>query len=315
MPGIVMVVGSFNQDHVWTCAALPLGGQTVSGNYSSGPGGKGFNQAIAARRAGAETVFATALGADPPADLAIELALCNGLDLRAERVAAPTGCAAVVVDAEGKNQIVVAPGANARLSPAFIAAQGDALQHAAVVLTQLEIAQDAVRAALAAARAQGVRTILNPAPADPNLDCSLLGLADIITPNETEFCALLSAIRGPALAPEALIEIDDAKLHALCRNLSTAIVVITLGAAGCFVSLPSADADGRQFYRVAGLPAEVVDTTGAGDAFNGALAAALAGPLAGDFRAAIVFANRYAARSTERAGAALAMPILPVQAG
>jgi ribokinase len=313
MAGRVVVVGSFNQDHVWTCAALPISGQTVSGSYASGPGGKGFNQAIAARRAGAETVFVTALGADPPADLAIELAHRDGLDLRAERVAAPTGCAAVVVDAEGKNQIVVAPGANARLSTAFIAAQDDALQHAAVLLTQLEIDHHAVRAALAAARAQGVRTILNPAPADPNLDCSLLGLADIITPNETEFCALLSATRGPALAPEALTETDDAELHALCRNLSTAIVVITLGAAGCFVSLPSADADGRQCYRVAGLPADAIDTTGAGDAFNGALAAALAGPLADDFGQAVAFANRYAARSTENAGAALAMPFLTPQ--
>jgi len=314
MAGRVVVVGSFNQDHVWTCAALPISGQTVSGSYASGPGGKGFNQAIAARRAGAETVFVTALGADPPADLAIELARQDELDLRAERVAGPTGCAAVMVDSQGRNQIVVAPGANARLSTAFIAAQGETLHHAAVLLTQLEIDSAAVRAALASARAHGVLTLLNPAPADPTLDLSLLDLADIITPNETEFCALLSAIRGPALAPEALIETEDPALHALCRSLIKGTVVITLGAAGCFVSLPSPDADGRQFYRVAGLPAEVVDTTGAGDAFNGALAAALAGPLAGDFREAIVFANRYAARSTERAGAALAMPLLPVQA-
>ncbi|MDZ4350782.1 MAG: ribokinase [Xanthomonadaceae bacterium] len=313
MAGRVLVVGSFNQDHVWTCAALPIGGQTVSGSYATGPGGKGFNQAIAARRAGAETVFVAALGTDPPADLACELAQRDGLELRAERVAAPTGCAAVVVDAEGRNQIVVAPGANALLTTAFIAAQDDALRHAAVLLTQLEIDRGAVRAALAAARARGVRTILNPAPADANLDCSLLGLADIVTPNETEFCALLSATGGPALRPEALIEIDDAELHALCRSVSAAIVVITLGAAGCFVSLQSVDADGRQYFRVAGLPADAIDTTGAGDAFNGALAAALAGPLADDFGQAVAFANRYAARSTEKAGAALAMPFLTPQ--
>jgi ribokinase len=165
--------------------------------------------------------------------------------------------------------------------------------------------------ALRIARAAGGATILNPAPANADTTADLLALADVLTPNETEFAALLSRHANTRIDPAGVATMDDAGLHALCRRLlPDGTVVLTLGAAGAFVS--HADhrrhGDAHASYRVAGEPADAVDTTGAGDAFNGALAAALAQRPAQPFAAHVAFANRYAALSTETAGAALSMP-------
>ncbi|HBK56207.1 MAG TPA: ribokinase [Xanthomonadales bacterium] len=309
MTGRVVVVGSFNQDHVWTGSQLPAPGQTVSGRYASGPGGKGFNQAIAARRAGAETRLVCALGHDGAAELALALARADGLVLHAERVEAATGCAAVVVDGEGRNQIVVAPGANAALSHAHVLAQADAIERAGVVLAQVEVAPSAVAAALHHARRNGIVTVLNPAPADAEIDRELLTLADILTPNETEFCALLARHAGLDLAPDDIAGLADDRLAELCRRLSAGTVVITLGRHGCLISHGQhRHGDAQAVYRLGPEPVRAIDTTGAGDAFNGALAAALAQHPERPFVHAARFANRYAALSTERPGAALAMP-------
>ncbi|HET7126592.1 MAG TPA: PfkB family carbohydrate kinase, partial [Lysobacter sp.] len=116
----VAVVGSFNVDHVWRVATLPQPGATLSGEYASGPGGKGFNQAMAARRADAATAFVCALGKDSGAQLARALCTGDGIDLRDHACDVPTGTAGIYVDAQGRNEIVVAPGANARLEPGFV---------------------------------------------------------------------------------------------------------------------------------------------------------------------------------------------------
>ena len=308
----VVVVGSYNQDFVWTTDALPAPGATRLGRFAGGPGGKGFNQAVAAARAGAATTFITALGADDTAAGARTLAAAEGIDLRDEVIAGlATGTAGIFVDGEGRNVIVVAPGANAALAPGFVQAQAGAFRDARVVLAQLEVAVDAVQAALDAAGPADALAILNPAPANAGTTDTMLAVADVLTPNETEFAAMLARHADREVDPDTLAARPDADLHALCRVLAPlATVVITLGAAGAFVSHGDATrGDARTAYRVPAERAQAVDTTGAGDAFSGALAAALAcaAPDAA-FADAVRFATRFAGRSTERHGAALAMP-------
>ncbi|MGJ7902649.1 ribokinase [Lysobacter sp. 1R34A] len=309
--GRVVVVGSFNVDHVWSLAALPQPGETLAGRYHTGPGGKGFNQATAAARAGARTSFVCALGEDTGGQLARALAAADGIDLRDLRSAAPTGTAGIYVDADGRNTIVIGPGANAELSAEFVASHDALLGTAQVLLSQLETPVESAEAAFAAARRIGALTVLNPAPADAVASDALWALADVITPNETEFCAQLRQRTGSALDPDTLSALPDAELHAHCRRLlGHGSVILTLGKAGCFVS--HADGalrgDDRAYYRCLAAAVKAVDTTGAGDAFNGALAAALARDPAAPFERQVAYANRYAGLSTERVGAAAAMP-------
>lgn len=309
----VVVVGSFNVDHVWHVAALPRPGETLVGEYRSGPGGKGFNQAVAATRAGAGTSFICALGDDVGAQLARMLAVADGIDLRDARSTLPTGTAGIFVDAQGGNSIVIGAGANGTLSTAFVDQQRGVIEAAAVLLAQLESPLEAITHALRLARRHGVQTLLNPAPSNARTSPELLALADLLTPNETEFAALLARHLDRHIDPATVAGMDDADLHALCRRLlPDGGVVITLGAAGVFVSHADTNrrGDGHHWYRIIAEPVHVVDTTGAGDAFNGALAAALAGAPEAAFIEHIRFANRYAALSTETAGAAQSMPRL-----
>ena len=311
----VFVAGSFNVDHVWRVATLPTAGATLSGTYATGPGGKGFNQAVAARRAGAGTLFACALGDDAGAQLARTLCDADGIDLRAATSDAPTGTAGIYVDAQGRNCIVIGAGANAALDAGAVAHALAGACAGDVVLAQLESPLDAVARALEAGRGAGATVLLNPAPANVAIDETMLVRADILTPNETEFAALLLRHVGERIDSDAVGNLDQRRLHALCRELLPhGSVVVTLGASGCFVSHPDASprGDATAFYRVPADPAQAIDTTGAGDAFNGALAASLAQRPARAFIDHVRFANRYAARSTEQAGAALAMPHMTV---
>ncbi len=311
----VVVVGSFNLDHAWTAASLPRPGETIGGRYASGPGGKGFNQAVAAARAGAGTTFACALGDDDAGAAARAMAQAEGIELRVAGSRSPTGTAGIFVAAHGTNSIVVAPGANADLSPEFIADHAAAIAGAGVLLAQLEVPVPAVRAAMQLARGAGVPTLLNPAPADAPTTPDLLASCDVLVPNETEFAALVHRHLGDAIPAQAVAGLGDATLHALCRQLLPAgRVVVTLGAAGCFVSHPDTAPDHAggggpiAFQRLAAQAVAVRDTTGAGDAFCGALAASLALDRRAPFGHHVRFANRYAALSSERPGAAVAMP-------
>lgn len=311
--GRVVVVGSFNVDHAWRCTELPAPGATLAGEYASGPGGKGFNQAVAAARAGASTTFICSLGDDAGAGLARSLARADGIDLRAQHSEAPTGTAGIFVDAQGRNSIVIGAGANAGLSRAFVASQEAAIAVADVVLAQLESPCPAVAAALRAARSSGAVALLNPAPANAPVPADLLSLCDLVTPNETEFAALLAAHADERIDPGAVAGCDGDSLHAFARRLLPhGSVMITLGGCGLFVSHPAGAlrGDARAWYRIPAEPARVVDTTGAGDACNGALAASMALRPERAFHEHAAFANLYAARSTEQAGAALAMPHL-----
>lgn len=311
MAGRVAVVGSFNVDHVWVAASLPRPGETLAGAYRSGPGGKGFNQAVAAARAGASTDFVCALGDDAGGALARSLAEADAIAVHALSSDVPTGTAGIFVGADGGNSIVIGAGANAALTPAFVAGRRGVIAQSAVVVAQLESPLDAITQALLLAREVRAMAVLNPAPANVAVPAVLLELADVLTPNETEFAALLHAHVGERVDDTAVASLDDATLHALCRRLLPhGTVVITLGAAGCFVSHAAQElrGDADAHARVAGVAARAIDTTGAGDAFNGALAASLAGAPQRPFADHLRFANRFAALSTETAGAAGAMP-------
>lgn len=298
----VIVVGSFNVDHVWRCDALPLRGQTLAGEYSTGPGGKGFNQAIAAARSGGLTTFICSLGDDDGAALARRLAADASLQLVAFDAVSPTGTAGIWVDSSGHNSIVIGAGANGELSESFVASHGGSFGSARVVLAQLENPLPAITHALRLGRANNVVTILNPAPAVKSLPVECLSLVDILTPNETELQLL-------ADAPDVSASMSDEELHAICRRvLPHGTVVLTLGENGSFVSHgDDLRGDAMAFYRVGIIPAKTVDTTGAGDAFNGALAATFRHD--GVFKDRIQWASAYAAMSTESPGAAMSMPL------
>jgi ribokinase len=179
------------------------------------------------------------------------------------------------------------------------------------VLCQLENNLDAVYTALSLAQRYGTVSILNPAPVHPDISLELLQMATILTPNETEFALLCQRFADTSIAAENIAGTDDAILHGLCRQLTTKTVVITLGRAGCFIS-HGADMHGdmENHYRILAESVAAIDTTGAGDAFNGGLAAATELYPEQAFMEHAKYAGRVAALSTEHLGAALAMPTM-----
>jgi ribokinase len=272
--GRVCVVGSANLDLVATTSRLPAPGETVLGtDYAEHAGGKGLNQAVAAARAGAATTFVGAVGVDDAGRFLLEQLVAAGIDTEVARSERPTGRAVITVDDAGENSIVVVAGANADV-------RVTAIPPADVLLTQLEVPRDAVAAALELARAAGALTVLNPAPA-AELAGELLRLVDVLVPNEHEL---------------ATVGTSDALIAA-----GVGAVVITLGGAG--VRVVTHD----QEWHVAPFPVRPVDTTGAGDAFCGALAARLA---AGDpLDIAVRAAAAAGALATTRHGAVPSMPM------
>lgn len=304
----VLVVGSYNQDLVWEVPALPAPGETRAGTaFRSGPGGKGFNQAVAAARLGAETTFIAAVGEDALADTAAALARAEGIEARWQRVSGQaTGSAGIFVDGAGRNSIVVALGANAHLSVAHVEAQAGAFTGAAVVLAPLESPLPAIRAAMRLGRAAGAHTVLNPAPVPTDLAADALADVELLTPNEAEFCLLLRQLAGTAIDPAGLRELPDEALAALCARLPVPGVVVTLGETGAFHA-PGALGHGPA-ARAPAAAVKAIDTTGAGDAFNGALAAAWAEAPSTPLATLLPFASAAAGLSTEAAGAASAMP-------
>src|SRR5438046_1695267 len=264
MSGRVVVVGSINVDLVVRSATLPVPGETVTGGrFARHHGGKGGNQAVAAARLGTQTAFVGAIGEDAFGAAAREALAAEGIDLRGLVTIpdAPTGVALILVETGGDNSIAVASGANLVLSPEHVEAAFRTLRPgpADVVLAGHEIRTDTTATALRLAREAGAATILNPAPAD-GLDPETLALADVLTPNRGEL-ATLTGDDGPAAGPLAARLLDAEPARA---------VVVTLGADGALL----VDSSGTTALH--GLAVEVVDTVGAGDTFNGALAAGMA---------------------------------------
>jgi len=298
----VVVAGSFIQDLVFSVDTLPSPGETRIARLSTGPGGKGSNQAIACSRQGVKTLFIGAVGDDVAGREYAEFARREGLETALEvRRDAHTGRASILVDRTSQNMIAVAPGASERLSVEHVEGLRSRIERASVLLVQLEANLAAVERALEIARAAGVTTILNPAPIHADVSAIQLAHADILTPNETEFAHLLEQLHGVRL-PARFWEEPDEALDPHCRVLGCPTIVLTLGEHGAFVSRAL-----EPPLRVPAARVHPVDTTGAGDAFSGALAAGLVHHK-GDLLQALHLATAAAGLSTQKAGAALSMP-------
>ena len=285
----VFVIGSSNVDLTIRLDRLPQVGETVSGGeFYQSFGGKGANQAVAARRAGADVVFLTKLGDDANGELLTQHLLAEGLPgygIRVDRREA-TGVALIVVDTTGRNMIAVAPGSNRLITADDIRQYSGLFEDVRVLLIQMEVPMPAVTQALTLAKASGVTTILNPAPAQPLPD-AVLHLVDVLTPNETE-ARMLTGYTEPAEAARVLVE----------RGVGA--VIVTLGDQGAYLL------DDRGPRHLSAFHVQPVDTTAAGDAFNGALSCGLAeGWILED---ACRFAGAAGALATTKRGAQSSLP-------
>ena len=295
--GRVVILGVFVADTAYRAARLPRMGETILGNsFVLGPGGKGSNQAVAAAMAGAETHFITRLGRDPFADMALATWSRAGVHPAITQHAdSYTGAAFIFIeDGTGNNAIIISPGAAATISNADIDANAALIGSANVFITQLEQPIPVAFHALQLARAAGVTTILNPAPAAA-LPEGMLALCDYVTPNESE----AEALTGLAV-------------NSVAEAMAAAKALLALGAGAAIITLGDKGAlfhDGSRTVHVPAFRAgKVVETTGAGDAFNGGFAAALAGGM--DPGLAVRFGSATAGISVTRPGTAPSMPCL-----
>jgi len=293
MPARVTVAGSLNMDLVVRAPHIPEPGETIiGGEFRTVPGGKGANQAVAAARLGAQVTLVGRVGGDAFGGLLLDNLAAAGVDhtFVTRDPQAATGVALIEVDDAGQNSIVVVSGANRRLSPADVAAAA-AIGVADVLLLQLESPLETVTRAAQVAHAQGVTVILNPAPARPVPD-GLLGLVDVLIPNESE-TALLTGL------PVGDQEEAQAAAAAL-RRMGVATVILTLGGRGALLAYEG----GAELFPA--FDVTPVDTTAAGDAFVGGLAVALAEgrPL----QEAVRWGNAAGALATTRLGAQPSLP-------
>ena len=290
----IIVVGSSNTDMIIKLERIPRPGETILGGaFVTAAGGKGANQAVGAARAGGQVTFIARVGHDMFGDQAVAGFIRDGINVNhvVRDKTNPSGVALIFVAKDGENSIAVAGGSNAKLSPADVRKAKAAFAGASVLVMQLETPLETVQAAADFAAKTGVRVILNPAPAQPLPD-KLLKCVSILTPNETE----AELLTGIAVTDTASAAVAAAKLRA--RGVQT--VIITLGARGAFVATEV----GAQL--VTGFKVKAVDTTAAGDIFNGALAVALAEGKPLD--QAVRFANAAAAISVTRLGAQPSAP-------
>ncbi len=295
----LVVVGSINLDLVSVAPRIPLQGETLTAtSFASFPGGKGANQAFAAARLGTQVSMIGKLGNDSfGTELRANLESA-GVDTAAVDIA-PTssGIAQIITAQNGENIIVVTPGANAHVSSHYIQKHLDVIRSAGIVLTQLETPLETVEYLASITHQEGIPLVLDPAPAQP-LPTSLLERVDWLTPNESETCSLLG-LKSQDVPENAMEEVAEILLQRGSRN-----VLLKLGQRGCFLAL----ADGRRVF----LPAyavRAIDSTAAGDAFNGAFASALLeghDPVRG-----AAWASAVAAISVTRRGA---QPSMPTQA-
>ena len=290
----LVVLGSVNADHVLQVTDFPRPGETVTGRgYRIVPGGKGANQAVAAARLGAPVSFIARIGDDAIGQQMRQGFEQDGIDVSAVELdeTLPTGIAIIYVSDEGENSIGISAEANGALSPAMVKRHEAMIADAHTLLLQLEVPLESVFEAAKLARSHGTRVVLNPAPARP-LPAELLALVDLITPNQTE----AELLTGVKVSDEASAAQAAARFH----QMGIGEVMITLGSQGVYCS------NGRQQALIPGFRVEAVDTTAAGDTFNGAL---LAAELAGaDFHEAVRFAHGAAALSVTRFGAQSSIP-------
>ncbi len=294
--GKIVVIGSSNTDMVITSAKMPLPGETVMGNeFDIIAGGKGANQAVAAARAGGDVTFIAKVGNDDFGKKAVDGYKKDNINTNTILVddSKPSGVAVIIVDeTTGQNSIVVAPGSNANLGADEIRKFQPIISAADVLLVQLEIPLETVEMALKIAREKGVKTILNPAPAQ-KLNDKLLRLVDIITPNETETQLLTDIDLSDSSSMESAATLLLQKINET--------VLITMGNDGVYYVTKN-----KEGKTVPTTKVDAVDTTAAGDVFNGYLASGLADGMA--IENAIELANRAAAISVTRKGAQPSIP-------
>lgn len=290
--GTVAILGVFVADTAYRADRMPRMGETVLGNsFALGPGGKGSNQAVACARIGAKTHMISRLGQDDFAKLALDTWAEAGVIPHVEHLTdSYTGAAYIFIEeSSGDNAIIIAPGAAAKIDVAYVDAQAKLIENADVFVTQLEQPMDAAFRGLEIARNAGVSTVLNPAPA-AQLPEGMLALCDYVTPNETE-CEALTGIT-------VVTEADAAKACDALQALGVRTPIITMGEQGAYVQghglVPAINAG------------PVVETTGAGDAFNGAFAAALSE--GHDALRAAQYGCATAGLSVTKAGTAPSMP-------
>ncbi|MEA5466701.1 ribokinase [Leptothoe sp. PORK10 BA2] len=301
----IIVFGSLNMDLVAQVPRLPMAGETLLGTgFTTVPGGKGANQAVAAARLGAATSMVGRVGDDGFGAILCASLRQAGVNTDLVLVdAGPSGVALINVDGTGENQIVVVPGANGhgdetdglRLPLPVASPDRSKPLEPYILLMQFEVPLVAVQAAAVRAKAHGVRVIVDPAPARSDLPPDFYGLVDILTPNQTEASQLTGLAVQDVTTAQAAAQV--------LRQRGTATVIVKLGGQGAVVASPS------EVFHVPAFPVPVVDTVAAGDAFNGGLAVALGEgkPL----RRAVEWASAVAALSVMQAGAQPSMPTRP----
>lgn len=294
----VAVVGSANVDLVLRSERMPIKGETLIGNaFDIFTGGKGFNQAAAAARLGADVTLIAKIGDDPFADIlrsAIDFENINTEFVKTDADAG-TGVATIVVEPDGENSIIVVPGANMRLTPSDIDVAQNSIAEADILLLQLETPIDTSEYAIEIAKANETIVILDPAPARP-LPANLLSQVDILKPNEVE----AGVLSGRAVTtPEDGVAAAKA-LQSQIASDGLSAVVLTLGEQGVLTYTQT------EMTHIPAIAVDVVDTTGAGDAFSGALATALAEDR--EFIEAVKFANAAGAAAVTTLGATPSMP-------
>lgn len=290
----ILVLGSVNADHVVRMDHFPRPGETITGSsYNIISGGKGANQAVACARLGGETAFMSCVGNDPFGQQIFKQLAADGINIApsAQIEGVNTGVALIFVDKHAENCIAIAAEANNHVDEAYIEAHQLAIAEADYLLTQLETPVAGITLAAQIARANGTKVVLNPAPARP-LDDELLSNVDIITPNQTE----AEALTGIAVTDEASAEQAANALHQ--KGIET--VVITMGKLGAFFSEAGVQ------KMVPSFRVEAIDTTAAGDTFNGGMLVALAEGLS--IEQALIFANACGALSVQREGAQTSIP-------
>lgn len=290
----IAVVGSYGVGMTMRFPKFPQAGETLmGGSFDAGPGGKGSNQAIGAARLGAEVSFLTAIGPDEMGEAARALWEAEGVDSSAVVVGKDhTMVGFILVDADGENRIIVAAGALDEINGDHVEKFRSHIAQAEILVVSMELALSAVMAALEIGREEGVRIVLNPAPAVP-LPERAWSLFDVITPNRTEAPVLLGLPDGHGLSPKELV--------AALRKKTSAQIIMTLGSEGCLVD------DGSGVIATPAIKAtKVVDTTGAGDSFTSALAVSLAE--GNDVHTAVKFASASGAHSVAIAGVINSLP-------
>ncbi|MHC4690219.1 MAG: ribokinase [Planctomycetota bacterium] len=290
----IVVVGSSNTDMIIKVPWIPKPGETIlGGRFSTAPGGKGANQAVAAARAGGDVTFIARIGDDMFGQKAKEGFIKDkiNVDYVLTDESEPSGVALICVDEDGENIIAVASGANSNLSPSDVKNQSDVISSADILLMQLETPLETIHQAASIASGNGVKVILNPAPAQ-ELSDDLLSHISILTPNESE-AELLTGIKVDS-------EEDAGKAADVLMDKGIETVLLTLGSRGAYI----VTAEFKEL--ISGFKVKAVDTTAAGDVFNGALAVAIAENI--PIREAISFANAAAALSVTKLGAQPSAP-------